>query len=156
MIFQDDRKNWFISVDKDFHMPDSILASVAGLPAFLSFFVLAVLLMLLFCRFYSWVTPHDELALIRANNPAAAIAFVGALIGFALPLASAIEHSVSLADCAIWGAFALIIQIGTFVAVRLTVRQLPQRISEGEIASGILAAGASIAVGLVNAASMTF
>ncbi|MDZ7871283.1 MAG: DUF350 domain-containing protein [Rheinheimera sp.] len=137
-------------------MSDSILASVAGLPAFLSFFVLAILLVLLFCRFYSWVTPHDEFALIRANNPAAAIAFVGALIGFALPLASAIEHSISLADCAIWGALALIIQIGTFVAVRLTVRQLPQRISEGEIASGILAAGASIAVGLVNAASMTF
>ena len=66
-------------------MPDSILASIAGLPAFLSFFVLAILLVLLFCRFYSWVTPHDEFALIRANNPAAAIAFVGALIGFAGP-----------------------------------------------------------------------
>lgn len=156
MNFQDDRENPQAFIDKDFPMTDSILASIAGLPAFLSFFVLAILLVLLFCRFYSWVTPHDEFALIRANNPAAAIAFVGALLGFALPLASAIEHSISLADCAIWGAFALVIQILTFVAVRVTVRQLPQRISEGEIASGILAAGASIAVGLINAASMTF
>jgi putative membrane protein len=155
-IFQDDSGNNFKDADKDLHMTDSILASIAGLPAFLSFFALAILLVLLFCRFYSWVTPHDEFALIRANNPAAAIAFVGALIGFALPLASAIEHSVSLADCAIWGALALLVQIATFVAVRLTVRHLPQRISDGEIASGIFAAGCSIAVGLVNAASMTF
>jgi putative membrane protein len=146
----------FNTIDKDFSMTDSILASIAGLPAFLSFFILAVLLVLLFCRFYSWITPHDEFALIRANNPAAAIAFVGALIGFALPLASAIEHSISLADCAIWGALALVIQLGTFFAVRLTVRQLPQRITDGEIASGIFAAGCSIAVGLINAASMTF
>ena len=137
-------------------MPDSILASVAGLPAFLSFFVLAILLVLLFCRFYSWVTPHDELALIRANNPAAAIAFVGALIGFALPLASAIEHSVSLADCAIWGAIALIIQSLTFVAVRLTIRRLPERITNGEIAAGIFSACCSVAAGLINSASMTF
>ncbi len=137
-------------------MTDSILASIAGLPAFLSFFVLAILLVLLFCRLYSWVTPHDEFGLIRANNPAAAVAFAGALLGFALPLSSAIEHSISLADCAIWGALALVIQILTFFVVRLTVRQLPQRISDGELAAGIFSAGCSVAVGLINAASMTF
>lgn len=137
-------------------MTDSILASIAGLPAFLSFFALAILLVLLFCRLYSWVTPHDEFGLIRANNTSAAVAFTGALLGFALPLASAIEHSISLADCAIWGAFALVIQILTFVAVRLTVRQLPERISQGELAAGIFSAGCSVAVGLINAASMTF
>lgn len=137
-------------------MPDSILASVAGLPEFISFFVLAVLLMLLFIRFYSWLTPHDEFGLIRANNAAAAVAFAGALLGFAIPLASAIEHSISLLDCAIWGAIALLIQIVTFTAVRFALRELPERITRGELAAGVFSAGCSLAVGLINAASMTF
>lgn len=137
-------------------MSESVLASVAGFPEFLAFFLLSIVLILLFARLYSWVTPHDEFALIRANNSAASIAFGGALIGFALPLSSAITHSVSFLDCAIWGGIALLVQVLTFLMVRITVRQLPERISQGEIASGVFSAACSITIGLVNAASMTF
>jgi len=137
-------------------MSESLLASIAGLPNFLSFFILAIVLILLFARIYSWITPHDEFGLIRANNSAAAIAFGGAIVGFALPLASAITHSVSLADCAIWGAIALVVQSLTFLVVRITVKQLPERITQGEVATGIFSACCSIAIGLVNSASMTF
>ena len=66
-------------------MSATLLASIAGLPEFLSFFFLAILLLVLFARIYTWLTPHDEVALIKANNPAAAVAFGGALIGFAGP-----------------------------------------------------------------------
>lgn len=137
-------------------MNNSLLASIAGLPDFLSFFALAVLLFFVFCRLYTWITPHDELGLIKDNNAAAAVAFSGALIGFALPLASAITHSQSLLDCAIWGAIALIIQVLTFTVVRIALKQLPERIQKGELAAGIFAAGCSIAVGLINSASMTY
>lgn len=137
-------------------MSATLLASIAGLPEFLSFFFLAILLLFLFARIYSWVTPHDEVGLIKANNPAAAVAFGGALLGFALPMSSAITHSISLADCAIWGAIALVIQILTFMVVRLTIRQLPDRITRGEIAAGVFSACCSIAAGLINSASMTF
>ena len=54
-------------------MLDTALTSLAGLPAFAAYFALAVILLLLFIRIYSWVTPHDEFGLIRANNAAAAI-----------------------------------------------------------------------------------
>jgi putative membrane protein len=64
-------------------MLNTALSSLAGIPSFLAYFALAVLLLVLFIRIYTWVTPHDEFGLIRANNPAAAIAFAGALIGFA-------------------------------------------------------------------------
>lgn len=137
-------------------MSDTLLASIAGLPEFLSFFLLAVVLVLVFCRLYTWVTPHDELALIKDNNVAAAVAFAGALIGFALPLSSAITHSLSLTDCAIWGAIALIVQVLTFAVVRFALKQLPQRIQNGELAAGVFSAGCSIAIGLVNAASLTY
>lgn len=132
------------------------LSSLNGIPPFLAYFAIAIVLVLIFVRIYTWVTPQDELALIKANNPAAALAFGGALIGFALPLSSAITHSLSLLDCAVWGAVALIVQILTFVVLRITVKQLPERINQGEIATGIFVAATAIAVGLINAACMSY
>lgn len=132
------------------------LSSLNGIPPFLAYFAVAMVLVLIFVRIYTWVTPQDELALIRANNPAAALAFGGALIGFALPLSSAITHSLSLLDCAVWGAVALIVQVLTFVVLRIVVKQLPERINQGEIATGIFVATAAIAVGLINAACMSY
>nr|WP_324257814.1 DUF350 domain-containing protein [Cellvibrio fontiphilus] len=137
-------------------MLETTLSSLNGLPAFLAYFAMAIVLLLLFIRIYSWVTPQDELTLIKANNAAAALAFGGALIGFALPLSSAITHSLSLLDCAVWGAVALVVQVLTFVVLRVAIRQLPERINQGEIATGIFVAATAIAVGLINAACMTY
>ncbi|WP_423187774.1 DUF350 domain-containing protein [Alishewanella sp. d11] len=137
-------------------MLDTALSSLAGLPAFLAYFALAVVSVLVFVRLYSWVTPHDEFGLIRANNPAAALAFVGALIGFAIPLASAITHSLSLLDCAIWGLVATVVQVLTFYISQLALKQLPQRITQGDLAAGIFSAGCSISVGMLNAACMSY
>ena len=137
-------------------MLDTALTSLAGLPAFAAYFVLAIVLLLLFIRLYSWVTPHDEFGLIRANNPAAAVAFSGAIIGFAWPLSSAITHSMSLLDCAIWGGVALLVQVLTFFISSAALKQLPQRITQGELAAGIFSAGCSITVGMLNAACMSY
>ena len=132
------------------------LSSLNGIPPFLAYFAVAIVLVLIFVRIYTWLTPQDELALIKANNPAAALAFGGALIGFALPLSSAITNSLSLLDCAVWGAVALIVQVLTFVVLRVAVKQLPERINQGEIATGIFVAATAIAVGLINAACMSY
>lgn len=137
-------------------MLDATLASLSGVVPFLSYFVIALALVWAFIRIYTLITPHDEFALIRANNPAAAVAFAGALIGFAWPLAGAITHSMSLLDCAIWGAVALIVQTLTFFVANLTLKQLPKRISDGEIAAGIFSACCSISIGMLNAACMSY
>ena len=137
-------------------MLETTLASLDGLPPFLAYFAVAIVLVLIFIGLYTWVTPHSEMDLIRANNPAAALAFGGALIGFALPLSSAITHSLSLLDCAIWGAVALVVQVLTFTVLRFSIKQLPERIHNGEIATGILSAAVAIAVGLINAACMSY
>jgi putative membrane protein len=132
------------------------LSSLNGIPPFLAYFAVAIALVLIFVRIYTWVTPHDELALIKANNMAAALAFGGAMIGFALPLSSAITHSLSLLDCAVWGAVALIVQVLTFVVLRVVIKQLPERITHGEVATGSFVAATAIAVGLINAACMSY
>ena len=137
-------------------MTDTALNSLTGLPAFALYFVLAIVLLLVFVRLYTWATPHDEFGLIRDNNTAAAIAFGGALIGFAWPLASAITHSFSLLDCAIWGGIALVVQVLTFFVSTFILKQLPQRITQGELAAGIFSASCSVGIGMLNAACMSY
>lgn len=137
-------------------MTDSILRYLDGVPAFLSYFAIGAGLIILFCLVYVRLTPHAEFALIKENKPAAAIAFGGALIGFALPLHAAISHAVSLLDCVLWGVVALIVQLFAFFAVRIVISDLPGRIARDERAAGIYSAAVAISVGLVNSASMTY
>jgi putative membrane protein len=129
--------------------------SFVGLPAFLTYFAIAIALLLLFGVTYTRLTAHDEFALIRQGKSAAAVALGGSLVAFVLPLCSAIVHSVSLVDFVIWGLIAVVIQIATFFAVRILVPNLSQRISNDEMAAGLFVALTSIAVGAINAACMT-
>jgi putative membrane protein len=134
-----------------------ILESFSGITGFLMYFGAAVIALVVFSRVYSWITPYNEVELIKENNPAAATVFVGALIGFALPLYSALDNSVSLIDFSIWASMALFIQIITFMLVRkLVYPKLSERIEAGEIAAAIKVAGVAIVIGLINAGSMTY
>ena len=128
--------------------------SLAGLPAFLIYFCVAGVLVTAYIFAYTWATPHDEFALLRANNPAAAIALGLSMIGFALPLTSSIGHSDGIVDMTIWGVVALIVQVGVYYAARLAVPNLSKRIEAGEIAPAIWLGAASVAAGMLNAASM--
>ncbi len=130
--------------------------SLSGLPAFISYFATAGALLALFLGVYLWITPYREIALIRAGNAAAAASLSGALLGFVLPLASAIAHSVSLLDMAIWGLIALIVQLLAYLAARLLLPALATDIPAGQVASGVLTGALALAVGILNAACMTY
>lgn len=128
----------------------------AGATAFVIAFAAAGVFTVAFKIIYQWVTPYHERTLIRDGNPAAAIALGGALIGYVLPLASALSHTVSLMEFAAWATLAGVIQIVVFFVVsKLAFKNLSQRIEGGEIASSIYLASISICVGLLNAACMT-
>jgi len=137
-------------------MPSDVMPSLATVPDFLAYFALAIVFTAVFVFVYLWITPHREIALIRDNKPAAAISFGGAFLGFVLPLSSAIAHSVSLPDCAIWGAIALVVQLLVFFATKLVLPDLLQRIARDERAPAILVAVLSIGVGILDAACMTW
>ncbi len=129
--------------------------SLSGLLPFLTYFVPALALVLVFGAVYSRLTPHNEFGLIKAGNSSAAIAFGGSLIGFVLPLCTAIVHAVSLLDFVIWGLIALIVQLLTFSVVRLFIPQLSKRIGDDQVAAALFVGLSSVAIGLVNAACMT-
>ena len=127
-----------------------------GAIAFLLAFVVAGLFTIAFKYVYQWVTPYNEKALIRSGNSAAAVSLAGALIGYALPLASALSHTVSLPEFAAWATVAGVIQIAAFTGVRLVaLPDVKARIENGETSVGIYLAGISVSVGLLNAACMT-
>lgn len=128
------------------------IESVIG---FTMYIVTAALLMILFQFAYSLVTPHKELRLIREGNTAAAIALGGALIGFALPASNVITHSVSLLDFLVWALIAGVVQLLAFLVGHLVLKNLGDRIHNGELAAGIYMACVAVAFGLLNAACMT-
>ena len=133
----------------------TITQSLAGLPAFLLYFSLALLLLGAFLAVYVTVTPYHELTLIREGNAAAAISLAGAVIGFVLPLARAVTQSVSALDLVVWGFVALIVQVVVFFVVGKFVPRFVEAIKEGRIAAAVLLASLAIGVGLLNAAAMT-
>lgn len=124
---------------------------------FLLAFGLAALFLAVFKRVYQWSTPYDEAALIGQGNVAAAVALGGAIIGFALPLASALTQTVNPVEFAAWGLLAGVIQIVASLLVRrVIVRDMVERIEANNVASAVYLAATSIGVGLLNAASMTY
>ncbi len=133
----------------------TITQSLAGLPAFLLYFSLALALLGLFIVVYVNVTPYHELALIREGNAAAAISLGGAIVGFVLPLARAVTQSVSALDLVVWGLVALVVQVVVFFAVGKLMPRFVEAIREGRVAGAVLLAALAIGVGLLNAASMT-
>lgn len=130
--------------------------SLSGLPQFGIYFGLALLLLALIVFAYLHLTPYRELELIRAGNTAAAASLGGALIGFALPVAGAVQYSVSLLDMLIWGVVALAVQLVAFLLARMLVPGLSRNIEQGQIASGVFLGTLAIAIGVLNAASMTY
>jgi len=135
---------------------DSLMQSIAGFPAFLLDFALALILLALFVAIYVRVTPYREIALIREGNIAASISLSGALIGLVLPLASAIAHSVSPLDMVAWGVIALVVQLIVYAVTSRLVPRFREAIEAGRAAPATLLAALSVSVGILNAASMSY
>lgn len=139
-------------------MKSQLVLSLGGLLPFLAYFGLSLLALLAFSLAYTAITPYDEWRLIREQrNLAAAIALGGALVGFSVSLASAVAHSVSLVDFLVWALVAMVAQVIAYTLLRLLFeRDIAARIEAGETASGVMLAALSLAIGLLNAACMTY
>ena len=133
-----------------------ITSSLQGFGSFAIYLAAAVAAEVAFVILYMAITPHREVTLIKAGNTAAAVSLSGAVLGFTLPLASAIAHSVSLLDMAVWSAVALGVQLALFLLATVVLRALSRHIEDGNLAAGITLAAASITIGLLNAACMTY
>ena len=132
------------------------MTAFTALSDFLAYFLIAVALVGLYLFVYTLATAHNEFALIRQNVVSASLALGLSLIGFALPLSSAIVHAKAVTDCLMWGLVALVVQITVYWLVRLVVPNLSQRIAADEMAAALFLGAASLAAGILNASAMTY
>ena len=135
---------------------DILQYSIGGLPAFLLYLATSLVLLVLFIVIYIWITPYHELRLIREGNVAAAASLSGTILGFVIPLAHAVALSVNLADMALWGFIALVVQLLVFFSVTRIVPGIAGDIPAGKVAPGIFLGSLSLGTGILNAACMTY
>jgi len=127
--------------------------------SFALFFGTSLVVVALFLVLYAKVTPYDDYQMIfEQNNIASALGFGGAVIGLCIPLHSALVYSVSYTDFVMWAGIAMIVQL--LFALLMTrlggTFSVERHIRNGDVAMGVLMASLSIAIGLLNAGSMSY
>ena len=127
-----------------------------GLADFATYFGIGLGFMVLYVVLYLYATPHREITLIRGDNLPAAVVLAGALLGFAVPLASALRVANGLLDVAAWAFMALVAQLAAYALVALLLKDFSRRINRGEMAAAVLAGSIHLGVGLINSAAMSF
>ncbi len=122
---------------------------------FLIDFIIATFLVGLYLLIYTFATAHNEFALIRRNVLSASLSLGLSLIGFAIPLSSAIINTNTLVDLVLWGLVAIVVQIFAYGIVRVVVPDLTRRIADGEVGTATFLGAVSLAAGIANSAAMT-
>lgn len=129
---------------------------IASLLSFLAWLGVSVSATAAFVLLYCMITPYRERELLAQGNLAAAVSLSGVTLGFALPVASALAHSVSLPDLSIWSGIAGLVQLAGYFAFRVMFPAMRAQVEAGTLALPLLHAVMAIALGLLNAAAMTW
>jgi putative membrane protein len=133
-----------------------MLEYLTAVPNFIAYLAIGVALLVAFVVAYVFITPQHELPLIRHGNVSASIVFGGTLLGFALPLASAVAHSVNPTDLLLWGGIAGAVQAIASLLLRFVIRDLRTHIEADRISVAITMASLKLAMGLLNAAAIVY
>jgi putative membrane protein len=126
-----------------------------GFINFIGYLFTAVALLAAFMVIYSVTTPYNEFREVREGNVAAAVAFSGAILGFIFPLMAAIFYTHSLVEMAKWAAITGVVQMILFQVLH-RMNGCGNCIRESKVAPAILLATLSIAVGMLNAISISY
>ncbi|GIR52737.1 MAG: DUF350 domain-containing protein [Pseudomonadota bacterium] len=136
-------------------MDGAIQSFLSGIPFLLTHFGVTIVMLVVGAFIYIKITSHDEMALIRDGNNAAAVSLSGAILGLAIPLAFCMANSVNVYDIVIWGLVTLVIQLVTFWIIDLWLRDLSRKIEDGQVGTAILLASVKLAVASINAAAIS-
>jgi len=131
-----------------------IQSFLAGFPVLIAHFAVTVAMLAAGVVIYVFITPHNELKLVRDGNIAAAVSLSGAIIGIGLPLAFCMAASVSVFDILVWGSLTVALQLAAYKVTDLLLRDLPTRIEAGELGPAYILMAIKLAVAAINAAAV--
>ncbi len=132
-----------------------VTAFVAGFPNFIIQLGTAVGLFVASLIVYVLMTPHKELALIRAGNPSAALAFGGVVVGLAIPMGACLANASGVLDLVIWAIVTLLLQLIAFRFTDIVLHHLPRRIAEGDVAAAIFLMSMKLGIGIIIAGALS-
>jgi putative membrane protein len=113
--------------------------------------ILASVLLIMFFKIYTWLTPFDEVLLIRQGNLAAMLSLGGALLGFSMTLASALFHTADYREFLAWAAGAMVVQVLAYGVTSRLLHISKEHIESGNTAFGGLMGAISLSIGALNA-----
>lgn len=128
---------------------------VAGAPVLLLHVSIALAILIIGTVIYVWMTPWEDLKLVREGNTAAGVALGGIILGLGIPIAACIPGAVSHWDILFWGVITLVLQMITFKVLDLILSGLPERIEAGEVGAAIVLSAAKLAVAAIVAAAVS-
>ena len=132
-----------------------VQAFASGFPVALLQALASLAILLGAIAVHSVLSPHKEIAAIRAGNPAAAISSAGVVLGLAIPLARSLQASTSLIETVIWAMAATVLALLIFRLVDILLRGLPARVKDGDVSAGALLASGKVASALIIAAAFS-
>jgi putative membrane protein len=127
-------------------------------PAILNYLIhllLAALLLAAFFKAYTWMTPFDEVKLIRAGNQAAALSLGGALIGFSITIGSALMHTADYREFFAWAFGAMLVQMLAYAITTQVLGMSKDQIEANNTAFGGLLGAISTSIGVINGACIS-
>jgi putative membrane protein len=116
---------------------------------------LAALLLVVFFKAYTWMTPYDEVKLIRQGNHAAALSLGGAMLGFSMTIASSILHTYNWQQFLAWAFGAMIVQALGYAITTRCLKMAQDQIEADNSAFGGLLGTISLSIGGINAACIS-
>lgn len=134
---------------------DWFKTSITGLPPFLLYFAIGALLIFIFAVVYMRLTKHDEMALVRQGNVAAALALGGNIAGFSIPVDRSVSQAAHIPDLLLWAAIAAFVQFLVYKIMQFLIQDLSGEIERNNIAAGALLGTVAVVSGFLNAAAMT-
>lgn len=108
---------------------------------------------------FALTTKYSERKLIKAGNIAVALKLWGKALGLAIVIYTVWSNSVNLLDAFIWGLvgiFAQVLAFWTFEYVLTPGVNLEKEVENGNMAIGFSLFSASLVVGIIVAASLTY
>ena len=127
-----------------------------GLPVFLGYFGVALLMLGIGVVLYLLITPVNEYRLIKEGNTSAALTLGAAMLGISISLGAALAGSVNLWDIVIWGSVAILLQLAVFFLVDRVLSDLAHRIRADEMSAALILASTKLSIALLNAAAIGY